>query len=142
MSKQELFLAITTSGTTHFQLENALNILPGRNKAFYHRIKGIVNATKRYKTRIIITETFHREQIYVLAARAKFESLIKSSKKLKYISIYRNIVLSGTYKHIGGKGKLLFIYKRARSKVPNINKKTRDFFGVLYRKSCTWSLAD
>ena len=76
MSKQELFLAITTSGTTHFQLENALNILPGRNKAFYHRIKGIVNATKRYKTRIIIKETFHREQIYVLAARAKFESLI------------------------------------------------------------------
>ena len=78
MSKQKLFLAITTSGTTHFQLEklNALNILPGRNKAFYHRIKGIVNATKRYKTRIIITETFHREQIYVLAARAKFESLI------------------------------------------------------------------
>lgn len=76
MSKQKLFLAITTSGTTHFQLENTLNILPGRNKAFYHRIKGIVNATKRYKTRIIITETFHREQIYVLAARAKFESLI------------------------------------------------------------------
>ena len=54
MSKQKLFLAITTSGATRFQLENALNILPGRNKAFYHRIKGIVNATKRNKTRIIM----------------------------------------------------------------------------------------